>query len=44
MQTVFHLHVVPRHHGDKLSFAKARGPSRPEPDETAALIRRALAD
>ncbi len=47
MQTVFHthLHVVPRHHGDKLSFAKGLVVRRdPNPDETAALIRRALAD
>ncbi len=46
MQTVFHthLHVVPRHNGDKLSFAKGLVVRRdPNPDETAELIRRALA-
>ncbi|GAB09540.1 putative HIT family protein [Gordonia araii NBRC 100433] len=46
MQTVFHthLHVVPRHKGDKLSFAKGLVVRRdPNPDETADLIRRALA-
>ncbi|GED97493.1 HIT family protein [Gordonia crocea] len=46
MQTVFHthLHVVPRHNGDKLSFAKGLVVRRdPNPDETAALIRAALA-
>jgi diadenosine tetraphosphate (Ap4A) HIT family hydrolase len=46
MQTVFHthLHVVPRHNGDKLSFAKGLVVRRdPNPDETAELIRGALA-
>ncbi|QKT06883.1 HIT family protein [Gordonia sp. X0973] len=46
MQTVFHthLHVVPRHRGDKLSFAKGLVIRRdPDPDETAELIRAALA-
>ncbi len=46
MQTVFHthLHVVPRHDGDKLSFAKGLVIRRdPNPDDTADRIRRALA-
>lgn len=46
MQTVFHthLHVIPRHNGDKLSFAKGLVVRRdPNPDETAELIRSALA-
>ncbi|MFW0796465.1 HIT family protein [Gordonia sp. CPCC 205515] len=45
-QTVFHthLHVVPRHDGDKLSFAKGLVVRRdPNPDETAAILRSALA-
>lgn len=40
-QTVFHthLHVVPRHDGDKLSFAKGFLVRRdPDPDETAAAV------
>jgi len=44
-QTVFHthLHVVPRHDGDKLSFAKGFLIRRdPNPDETAALVRASL--
>ncbi len=44
-QTVFHthLHVVPRHDGDKLSLAKGLVVRRdPDPDETAAMIRSAL--
>ncbi|GAC69107.1 HIT family protein [Gordonia soli] len=44
-QTVFHthLHVVPRHHGDKLTFAKGLVVRRdPDPDETAEMIRAAL--
>ncbi|NMO03754.1 HIT family protein [Gordonia sp. TBRC 11910] len=46
MQTVFHshLHVVPRHDGDKLSFAKGLVVRRdPNPDETAAMIRAGVA-
>lgn len=46
MQTVFHthLHVVPRHHGDKLSFAKGLVVRRdPNPDETAQMVRAAVA-
>lgn len=46
-QTVFHthLHVVPRHDGDKLSFAKGLVVRRdPDPDATAAMIRTALAE
>lgn len=46
MQTVFHshLHVVPRHHGDKLSFAKGFVVRRDSnPDETAEMIRAAVA-
>lgn len=46
MQTVFHshLHVVPRHHGDKLSFAKGLVVRRdPNPDETAEIIRAGVA-
>jgi histidine triad (HIT) family protein len=45
-QTVFHthLHVVPRHDGDKLSFAKGLVVRRdPDPDETAEILRAALA-
>ncbi|MFT3899683.1 MAG: HIT family protein [Gordonia sp. (in: high G+C Gram-positive bacteria)] len=45
MQTVFHthLHVIPRHRGDKLSFAKSLVVRRdPHPDATAAKLRRAL--
>ncbi|MFT4199866.1 HIT family protein [Gordonia sp. (in: high G+C Gram-positive bacteria)] len=45
MQTVFHthLHVIPRHRGDKLSFAKSLVVRRdPNPDETAERLRRAL--
>lgn len=44
-QTVFHthLHVVPRHDGDKLSFAKGLVIRRdPAPDDTAAALRAAL--
>ncbi|MGK2320967.1 HIT family protein [Gordonia rhizosphera] len=44
-QTVFHthLHVVPRHDGDKLSFAKGLVVRRdPNPDETAEILRAAL--
>ncbi|WP_439032559.1 HIT family protein [Gordonia terrae] len=44
-QTVFHthLHVVPRHTGDKLSFAKGFLVRRdPDPDETAARVRASL--
>ncbi|WP_238419014.1 HIT family protein [Gordonia sp. 'Campus'] len=44
-QTVFHthLHVVPRHAGDKLSFAKGFLVRRdPDPDETAARVRASL--
>lgn len=44
-QTVFHthLHVVPRHDGDKLSFAKGLVVRRdPDPDETAGILRAAL--
>ncbi|MBD1321583.1 HIT family protein [Gordonia hankookensis] len=44
-QTVFHthLHVVPRHNGDKLSFAKGLVVRRdPDPDQTAELLRVAL--
>ncbi|WAC54998.1 HIT family protein [Gordonia sp. SL306] len=44
-QTVFHthLHVVPRHNGDKLSFAKGLVVRRdPDPDQTADLLRVAL--
>ncbi len=44
-QTVFHthLHVVPRHDGDKLSFAKGLVMRRdPNPDETAEILRAAL--
>ena len=44
-QTVFHthLHVVPRHEGDKLSFAKGLVVRRdPNPDETADLVRASL--
>lgn len=44
-QTVFHthLHVVPRHAGDKLSFAKGLVVRRdPDPDETANLVRASL--
>ncbi|MYR06019.1 HIT domain-containing protein [Gordonia sp. SID5947] len=44
-QTVFHthLHVVPRHNGDKLSFAKGLVVRRdPDPDHTAGLLRAAL--
>ncbi|AZG43931.1 HIT family protein [Gordonia insulae] len=44
-QTVFHthLHVVPRHDGDKLSFAKGLVVRRdPDPDETARILRAAL--
>ncbi|RPA12679.1 HIT family protein [Gordonia sp. OPL2] len=46
-QTVFHthLHVVPRHDGDKLSFAKGLVVRRdPDPDETAQILRAALAE
>lgn len=46
MQTVFHshLHVVPRHHGDKLSFAKGFVMRRDSnPDETAEMIRAGVA-
>lgn len=46
MQTVFHthLHVVPRHTGDKLSFAKGLVVRRdPNPDETAEIIRAGVA-
>lgn len=41
-QTVFHthLHVVPRHSGDKLKFAKGLVVRKdPDPAETAAIIR-----
>ena len=44
-QTVFHthLHVVPRHNGDKLSFAKGLVIRRdPAPDDTASALRTAL--
>ncbi|WP_299573939.1 HIT family protein [uncultured Williamsia sp.] len=44
-QTVFHthMHVVPRHHGDRLSFAKGFVTRRdPDPDATAAAIRAAI--
>ncbi|MDY6809458.1 HIT domain-containing protein [Gordonia sp. HNM0687] len=44
-QTVFHthLHVVPRHNGDKLSFAKGLVVRRdPDPDTTAEMLRSAL--
>ncbi|MFW0787360.1 HIT family protein [Gordonia sp. CPCC 206044] len=44
-QTVFHthLHVVPRHDGDKLSFAKGLVVRRdPDPDETAEILRAEL--
>lgn len=46
-QTVFHthLHVVPRHHGDRLRFARGfllRRDSKP--DATAAALRSALCD
>ncbi|MGS2808926.1 HIT family protein [Nocardia sp. MW-W600-9] len=38
-----HLHVVPRRHGDKLSFAKGFLLRRPhEPNSTAAAIRAGL--
>lgn len=40
-----HLHVVPRKHGDKLSFAKGFLLRRPhEPKATAAAIRAGLAE
>ncbi|MEE4022614.1 HIT family protein [Gordonia sp. PKS22-38] len=45
-QSVFHthLHVVPRHDGDKLSFAKGLVVRRdPDPDHTAEILRAALA-
>jgi histidine triad (HIT) family protein len=45
-QTVFHihLHVAPRHEGDKLSFAKGLVVRRdPDREETARLLREALA-
>lgn len=44
-QTVFHthMHVVPRHDGDKLSVAKGLVMRRdPDPDETARMVRTAL--
>lgn len=44
-QTVFHthLHVVPRHDGDKLSFAKGLVVRKdPNPDDTAEILRSAL--
>ena len=44
-QTVFHthLHVVPRHDGDKLSFAKGLVVRRDnDPDTTAEILRSAL--
>ncbi|MGV9714041.1 HIT family protein [Gordonia sp. NPDC003424] len=44
-QTVFHthLHVVPRHDGDKLSFAKGLVVRRDaNPDETADILRAAM--
>ncbi|OBF27470.1 HIT family protein [Mycobacterium sp. ACS4331] len=45
-QTVFHihLHVAPRHDGDKLSFAKGLVVRRdPDREETARILREALA-
>jgi histidine triad (HIT) family protein len=45
-QSVFHvhLHVVPRHNGDKLSFAKGMLVRRdPDREESARLLRAALA-
>lgn len=45
-QSVFHihLHVVPRHSGDKLSFAKGMMLRRdPDRDETGHVLRNALA-
>jgi histidine triad (HIT) family protein len=45
-QTVFHihLHVAPRHEGDKLSFAKGLVVRRdPDREETARILREALA-
>ncbi|WP_019970849.1 HIT family protein [Mycobacterium sp. 141] len=46
-QTVFHihLHVVPRHNGDKLSFAKGVLVRRdPDREESGRLLRAALED
>jgi histidine triad (HIT) family protein len=45
-QSVFHvhLHVVPRRHGDKLSFAKGMVLRRdPDREETGRILREALA-
>ncbi|MGJ0121623.1 HIT family protein [Williamsia sp. MIQD14] len=44
-QTVFHthVHVVPRHHGDRLSFARGLVMRRdPDPDATVAAVRAAM--
>lgn len=46
MQTVFHihLHVIPRHDGDKLSFAKGMLLRRdPDREATGRILREALA-
>lgn len=45
MQTVFHvhLHVIPRHHGDRLSLAKSLVTRRDtDADATAAALRARL--
>lgn len=44
-QTVFHthLHVLPRHHGDRLRFVRGLVVRRdPDPDATAQILRSAL--